>query len=90
MHGPTCTFWASLTPCSLKNHQGAELVGRVRQTCEGCQLKIPSFGLPAEAKKRRWCGGCAPEGSVNISKLERKWTCEECGLKEPSFAVPPE
>ena len=26
--------------------------------CEDCQLKVPSFGLPAEGKKR-WCSGCA-------------------------------
>ena len=26
--------------------------------CEDCALKAPSFGLPAEGRKR-WCSGCA-------------------------------
>ena len=26
--------------------------------CEGCGLKHPSYGLPAE-RKARWCSGCA-------------------------------
>ena len=29
-----------------------------RKMCEGCGLKVPSYGLPAE-RRTRWCGGCA-------------------------------
>ena len=29
-----------------------------RKMCEGCGLKQPSYGLPAEGRKR-WCAGCA-------------------------------
>ena len=29
-----------------------------RQMCEGCRLKRPNYGLPAEARAR-WCGPCA-------------------------------
>ena len=31
---------------------------RSRKKCEDCQLKQPSFGLPAEGRTR-WCSGCA-------------------------------
>jgi hypothetical protein len=55
--------------------------------CEGCGLKQPSFGLPAEGKKR-WCGGCAKghKGAVNVGSKK----CEGCGLKQPSFGLPSE
>ena len=35
--------------------------------CEGCGLKVPNFGLPAEGK-RRSCAGCteSQDGAVNI------------------------
>ena len=38
-----------------------------RKKCEDCQLKQPSFGLPAEGKKR-WCSGCAKghAGAVDV------------------------
>ena len=39
-----------------KGHAGA--VGVKAKQCEGCQLKQPTFGLPAEGKKRR-CFGSA-------------------------------
>ena len=29
---------------------------RSRKKCEGCGLKQPTFGLPAEGR-RRWCSG---------------------------------
>ena len=46
--------------------------------CEGCGLKAPSFGLPAEGKKR-WCVGCAKRhaGAVNVDGR----TCEHCQLQ---------
>ena len=40
-----------------KAHAGA--VDVASKKCEGCGLKAPSFGLPAEGKKKRWCSGCA-------------------------------
>ena len=41
----------------------------ITKKCEGCQLKVPSFGLPSEGKKR-WCGACAKGhmGAVNSTK----------------------
>ena len=58
-----------------------------RRLCEGCQLKMPSFGLPAEGKER-WCSGCAKthEGAVNVKHKK----CEGCGLKRSSFGLPSE
>jgi hypothetical protein len=37
--------------------------------CEGCGLKIPSFGLAAEGKRRRWCSGCAPEHATSVRNV---------------------
>ena len=48
-------------------------MGRVKK-CEGCGLKVPSLGLPAEGKAR-WCTSCgkAQAEAVNItSKTPRK------------------
>jgi hypothetical protein len=55
------------------------------KTCEGCQLKQPSFGLPAEGKAR-WCSGCAKAhaGAVNISSKK----CEGCGEKAARLGLP--
>ena len=36
----------------------AGAVNIMDKKCEGCGLKVPSFGLPSEGK-RRWCAGCA-------------------------------
>ena len=61
----------------------------VNKKCEDCQLKLPSFGLPAEGTGRwRWCGGCAKghAGAVDISHKK----CEDCGLKQPHFGLPAE
>jgi hypothetical protein len=56
--------------------------------CEDCQLKYPSFGLPGEAKKNRWCAGCAKghAGAVNVSKK----LCEDCQLKGTNYGLPAE
>jgi hypothetical protein len=43
-------------PCS--GGHGAVDIGNRNKKCEGCKLKRPTFGLPAEGK-RRWCSGCA-------------------------------
>ena len=55
--------------------------------CDGCQLKLPRFGLLAEGKKR-WCGGCAKgrKGAVDINHKK----CEDCQLTKPSFGLPAE
>jgi LSD1 subclass zinc finger protein len=68
--------------CATVNERGA-----AKKMCEGCQLKAPSFGLPAEGKKR-WCGGCA-KGHAGAEHVSRK-KCEGCGLKQPSFGLPAE
>ena len=55
--------------------------------CEGCGLKKPNFGLPAEEKKR-WCCGCA-QGHAGAEDLGNK-KCEGCGLKQRAFGLPSE
>ena len=55
--------------------------------CEGCQLKVPSFGLPAEGKAR-WCSGCA-KAHVGAADIMNK-KCEGCQLKAPHFGLPAE
>jgi hypothetical protein len=50
--------------------------------CEDCQLKAPSFGLPAEGKAR-WCGGCAKAhtGAVDVVIERKRWcdgVCMQC------------
>ena len=48
--------------------------------CEGCQLKRPTFGLPAEGKAR-WCGGCAKAHAKAAPLARSRGTDEErmCG-----------
>ena len=50
----------------------------VSRSCEDCELKVPSFGLPAEGK-RRWCSGCAKghAGAVRRQSMNNKM-CEGC------------
>ena len=61
-----------------------------QRKCEGCQLKQPNFGLPAEGKVR-WCSGCAKghAGAVDLNHKNTK-KCEGCGLKDPSLSLPSE
>jgi hypothetical protein len=61
-------------------------VNLIHKKCEGCGLKQPNFGLPAEGKKRRWCAGCAKghAGAVDV----RNNKCEDCELKQPSLGLP--
>ena len=52
-----------------------------RKMCEGCGLKTPSYGLPAEGRKR-WCAGrAAAEGRGAVSLAQPKKMLEGCGLK---------
>ena len=55
--------------------------------CEDCALTRPTFGLPAEGKKR-WCAGCAKThpGAQDIAHPP----CEDCRLTRPSFGLPAE
>jgi hypothetical protein len=50
-------------------------------------VKQPTFGLPAEGKKR-WCGGCAKAHAGAVDVHSKK--CEGCGLKKPIFGLPAE
>ena len=59
----------------------------VTKKCEGCGLKRPNFGLPAERKKR-WCAGCAKGHAGAVDVYNKK--CEGCQLKAPSFGLPSE
>jgi hypothetical protein len=60
----------------------------VNKKCESCQLKLPSFGLPAEGKAR-WCAGCAKAHAGAISFASNK-KCEGCGEKGAYFGQPSE
>ena len=73
----------------MKAHAGVEDIKNKK--CEGCGLKHPSFGLPAEGKKQ-WCSGCAKvhTGAVNIRYLINNKKYEGCLLKQPSFGLPAE
>ena len=44
--------------------------------CEGCGLKRPTYGLPAEGRQR-WCAGCAAAHGGAVSLQQQK----KCGLK---------
>jgi len=40
--------------------------------CEGCGLKVPTYGLASEGKAR-WCAGCgAAEGAVDVRALRKR------------------
>jgi hypothetical protein len=53
--------------------------------CEGCGLKQPSFGLPADGKKR-WCSDCS-KAHAGVKDLINK-KCEGCDLKLARFGLP--
>ena len=55
--------------------------------CEGCGLKRPNFGLPAEGKVR-WCDGCA-KAHAGAEEVKKK-KCEDCQLKCYAFGMPAE
>jgi hypothetical protein len=64
-----------------------KVVGVKSKKCEGCGLKQPAYGLPAEGK-RRWCAGCAKAHAGAVDVKSKK--CEGCGLKQPVFGLPAE
>jgi hypothetical protein len=68
-----------------EGHAGA--VNVVNKKCEGCQLKVPNFGVSAEGKAR-WCGGCAKGHAGAVDVVSKQ--CEGCGLKQPNFGLPAE
>ena len=57
--------------------------------CEGCGLKQPGYGLPAE-RRRRWCAGCAKAEGNGAVLLQQQKKCEGCGLKAPYYGLPAE
>jgi hypothetical protein len=57
----------------------------ISKMCEGCQVKYPRFGLPAEGKVR-WCSGCA-KGHAGVVNVKGK-KCEGCQVKYPRFGLP--
>ena len=75
-----------MEPGSAPRHSGAHVgvVNVSAKKCEGCGVKRPSFGLPSEGKKARWCASCA-KAHVGVVGVKRK--CEGCGLKQPSFGL---
>ena len=50
--------------------RGAANLDQQRKMCEGCGLKTPKYGLPAE-RKRRWCAGCAAAEGRGAVSLEQ-------------------
>ena len=63
---------SSLSPqarwCSRCSKAHAGAVALIGEKCEGCGLKAPSIGLPAEGTKKRWCRGCAPGAAPQRKK----------------------
>ena len=56
--------------------------------CEDCSQKQPTFGVPGEVPKNRWCKGCAQEHTGAVS-MQKQATCEDC-TKKPTYGVPGE
>jgi hypothetical protein len=49
--------------------------------CEDCGLRQPTYGVPGDTKKRRWCGPCSKqrEGAGYLRKRPRAVVGQECG-----------
>ena len=45
--------------------------------CEDCSQKRPTFGVPGEVPKNRWCKGCAQKHTGAVS-MQQQATCEDC------------
>ena len=54
--------------------------------CEDCNNKQPSFGMPAEQRKR-WCSNCA-KGHSGATDIRGRKKCQDCGERQPSFGMP--
>ena len=46
----------------------------LQKMCEGCGLKHPSYGLPAE-RRARWCAGCATAEGNGAVLLQQQMKC---------------
>ena len=66
-------------PCAARPTSG---------TCEDCSQKRPTFGVPGEVPKNRWCKGCAQNHTGAVS-MRKQATCEDC-TKKPTYGVPGE
>ena len=67
-----------------KGHVGAKSLVHTK-LCEVCNLKQPSYGLPA-TKRVRWCAGCAAGQAIAVClKSDVRRMCEGCDVKTPSF-----
>ena len=73
--------------CWLREGAHPAAVDLCTKKCEGCRLKRPNFGLPAEGKAW-WCFGCAKGHTRAVDLCTKK--CEGCGLKRPNFGLPAE
>ena len=81
-------FKLSLDAVAVSQAVAKQLQLRSSKKCEDCGLKQPTFGLPAEGGRKRWCGGCA-KGHAGAAAVGRTM-CEGCGLKQPNFGLPAE
>ena len=62
----------------------------MHKKCEGCLVKIPTFWLPAEGRKRRWCAGCAPKAATSAFRLQQAALLDAAGgIKKKRKATGP-
>ena len=67
--------------CAKGQELGAVRLQKPKQ-CEGCSLKRPSYGLPAD-RKMRWCGDCKEEHPGAVSRVQFR-NAAAPAAKEPS------
>ena len=67
-------------------HNGV-LPPKNKKLCEGCNEKLPTWGLPKQ--KKRWCRVCGLKqpGAVNLNKVP---ICEDCRKCDPTMCMPGE
>ena len=61
---------AGVPPGCSKDHAGAQSTQKKHKKCEDCGLKQPSYGLPSEQGKKRWCVGCSKEHAQALVAVE--------------------
>ena len=59
-----------------------------RKKCEGCGLKVPHFGLPAEGRAR-WCSGCAKGHAGAVDDVQRRTQAGGSPQKKRKATGPP-
>ena len=78
-----CLNGMSIGFSCAKGHVGTKSLGHTK-LCEVCNLKVPSYGLPATSKLR-WCAGCAAGQAIAVCLKSDGRMCEGCDVKIPYF-----